>query len=119
MTWSGRCSVSARRPTVKLERPRAMEHREHQAEEPVVNLGLSRESTAKSRQQEAPSGAHHSRMASMCVDDEGSSPCVALIRSQSLFIEDLPHFLRRDGHINMPYAQVSQSINDRIDNCLR
>jgi hypothetical protein len=55
----------------------------------------------------------------MCVDDEGSSPCVALIRSQSLFIEDLPHFLRRDGHINMPYAQVSQSINDRIDNCLR
>src|SRR5438067_12257136 len=26
---------------------------------------------------------------------------VALIRSQSLFIEDVPHFLRRDGHINM------------------
>ena len=44
MTWSAQCSVLARRPTVNLEQPRVMEH----LETPVVNLGRSRESIAKS-----------------------------------------------------------------------
>ena len=47
MTWSARCNASARRPTVNLEHPRAMEH---PAQHPPMNLGPSRESTAKSRQ---------------------------------------------------------------------
>src|SRR5713226_8987084 len=47
MTWSARCSALARRSTVNLVQPRALEQ---PARHPVVNLGPSRESTAKSSQ---------------------------------------------------------------------
>src|SRR5258707_14496868 len=45
MTWSARCSALARRSTVTLVQPRALEQ---PAQHPVANLGPSRESTAKS-----------------------------------------------------------------------
>src|SRR6266446_6382474 len=46
MTWSAPCSASARKSTVRLEQPQAMEQ---PAQHLVVKLGPSRENSAKSR----------------------------------------------------------------------
>src|SRR5260370_42472789 len=49
MNWSAPCSALARRSTVNLEQPRARAMEHHLAHHQVVNMGPSRESTAKSR----------------------------------------------------------------------
>src|SRR5215470_9685704 len=72
----------------------------------IVNLVSARDATTYHR-------------STKCSGDPCGRQGPLLVRSQALFLQDIPHLPRRDRNIYMPYANMRERIDNGIGNCLR